>query len=603
MNSKVFDNSSTWLSRIYCCFALVIIGVLIYGNHLHNTFQFDSVPYIQNNLNLKNPESILNLEFWVSDFFSRGLLSISMAFNAYLDGLRPFGYHVFNLSLHILNAILIFCVSQKALINFKNQVRADGNNVAISFFVAVIFLVHPIQTESVVYIISRSEIFASTFYLLGFLLFQVCLDSNTKRQPLKRYVLPIAIVFLVVAGFSVKQTLATFPLIIFLYYIAVCPLDAPIIKNLLKWKWLIIASVSIFLGLLFYKLLSDETFLIGPSNPDEMVGRASYILSQPAVVVFYYLKKILFPVNLNIDPDIEVVTQLFSVSFIAGIASIALMFYIFWKQEAWRFYLFFLAWYFIVLSPSSSIITLHDLAAEHRVYLALPGVVFVLVLGVFQCVKSISDFKIIDKSVLGILILCEFTLLLGILSIERNQIWKTELSLWQDTYEKSPDKVRPLINLARAHSIEGNNKDAVRFYEESLAKGDGIFVTHYNLGELYLKDDRVEDAIVRFQTALQLDPKIPETYAKLGEIYLAQKKWKLADAYFKKCIEIESRFPHVFKNLGILHFYHLKNLKESLLYFSRSLALDPNQKEAGEIRKLLDLYQGGKLNSLPKEAS
>ena len=173
MNSKFIDNHSTWLSKIYCCFALVIMGILVFGNHLHNAFQFDSVPYIQNNLNLENPESILNLKFWASGFFSRGLLSISMAFNAYLDGLRPFGYHVLNLSLHIFNAILIFCIFQKVLINFKNQIQTGGNNVAISFFAAAIFLVHPIQTESVVYIISRSEIFASTFYLLGFLLFQI----------------------------------------------------------------------------------------------------------------------------------------------------------------------------------------------------------------------------------------------------------------------------------------------------------------------------------------------------------------------------------------------------------------------------------------------
>ena len=91
---------------------------------------------------------------------------------------------------------------------------------------------------------------------------------------------------------------------------------------------------------------------------------------------------------------------------------------------------------------------------------------------------------------------------------------------------------------------------------------------------------------------MHLKPKIPETYAKLGEIYLKQKNWKLADFYFKKCIEIDSRFPEVFKNLGILHFYHLKNVKESLLYFSKSLALAPNQKDAEEIRKIISLYQG-----------
>ncbi|MFT4578536.1 MAG: tetratricopeptide (TPR) repeat protein [Nitrospinales bacterium] len=579
MISKFTDPPSTQAQKLYCCMALALVGILVYGNHLQNTFQFDSVAYIKNSLSLKNPESMLTLQFWMAGFFSRGLLSISMALNAHLDELHPFGYHILNLALHIFNAILIFHIFKKALLHFKNKI--GGNDTAISFFAATIFLVHPIQTESVIYIISRSEVLASTFYLLGFFLFQICLDLDKRNSLLNKSILPLVILLLAVIGFSVKQTLATFPLIIFLYYISVCPLDSPVIKFLLNWKWPILTAVLIFSSLLLYKLLSDETFLIGPSNPLEMVGREKYMLSQPAVIVFYYLHKILFPINLNVDPDIEVVTHLFSFSFIASMTMIAFIAYYFSKQKAWRFYIFFLSWFFIILSPSSSIVTLHDLAAEHRVYLALPGVIFIFSYGLFDILKN-------QKS--GILILCGLTLFLGALNIERNMTWKNELSLWQDTYKKSPGKLRPLINLARAHSIEGNSEDAVQYYEEALLKGSGVFVIQYNLGELYLKKGRVEEAILRFESALQLKPEIPESYAKLGEIYLSQKKWKLADIYFKKCIEIDSRFSHVFKNLGVLHFYHLKNLKESLLYFSRSLALDPNQIEANEIKKLLQQY-------------
>ena len=594
---------NSWSSKIYSCTSLALLGVLVFGNHLHNTFQFDSVAHIKNNLLLKDPESILNLNFWITQFFARGLLSISMATNAYFDGLRPFGYHVFNLSLHILNSILVFFIFQKALVRFKDQTQSSGKNISISFFAAAIFLIHPIQTESVIYIISRSEILASTFYLFTFLLFQIYLELNTQQKLLKKTFFLILIVFLPVVGFSVKQTLATFPLIIFLYYIATCPIDAPIIKTLYKWRKLLITVILIFLSLLFYKLLNDETFLIGPSNPDQMVGRVEYMLSQPAVIVFYYLKKIFFPINLNIDPDIEVVTHVFSFGFISGIGSIAFMIFYFYKQEAWRFYLFFLAWFFIILSPSSSIVTLHDLAAEHRVYLALPGVIFILLYGIFCFLKNQKNFRVGDKSVYRLLILFQVILLFGVLSIERNKVWRTELSFWQDSHRKSPKKIRPLINLARAHSIEGNNEVAIRYYEESLLKAPGVFVPNYNLGELYLKENRMEDAIIQFKTALQLKPDIPETYSKLGEIYLKQKKWVLADNYFKKCIEIDNRFPHVFKNLGILHFYHFKNLKESLLYFSRSLTLDPNQKDAQEIRKLISIYQRKNLNFPSQQGS
>jgi protein O-mannosyl-transferase len=579
MISKFIDLPSTRSEKVYCSMALALIGIFVYGNHLHNTFQFDSVAYIKNNLSLKNPESMLTLEFWASEFFARGLLSISMALNAHLDEMRPFGYHVLNLALHIFNAILVFYIFKKALLHFKNSI--GKNDAAISFFAATIFLVHPIQTESIIYIISRSEVLASTFYLLGFLLFQTCLELHNRHSLLKKLILPLVILILILVGFSVKQTLATFPLIIFLYYISVCPLYSPMLKFILNWKWQILTAVLLFLSLLLYKLLSDETFLIGPSRPDQMVGREKYMLSQPAVVIFYYLKKILFPINLNVDPDVEVVTHLFSFSFISSIMMIAFIAYYLWKQEAWRFYIFSLSWFLIILSPSSSIVTLHDLAAEHRVYLALPGVIFILSYGLFDILKN-------QKS--SILILCGMTLFLGALNIERNKAWKSELSLWRDTYEKSPGKLRPLINLARAHSIEGNIEDALRYYEEALSKGSGVFVVQYNLGELYLKKGRVEEAILRFESALQLKPETPETYAKLGEIYLARKNWKLADIYFKKCIEIDSRFSQVFKNLGVLHFYHLKNLKESLLYFSRSLALDPNQTQAKEIMKLLQQY-------------
>ena len=285
------------LSKIYSCFSLILLGVLVFGNHLYNNFQFDSVTYIKNNLLLKDPKSILNLNFWITGFFSRGLLFISMAINAYFDGLRPYGYHVINLFLHILNSILVFYIFQKALLHFRHQNQSSENNISISFFAAAIFLIHPIQTESVIYIISRSEILASTFYLFAFFLFQFYLESKTPHRALKKTLLFILIIFLVVVGFSVKQTLATFPVILFLYYISTCPLDAPIIKIIYTKRKLLLSGITIFLSILFYKLLNDETFLIGPSNPEDMVGRAKYMLSQPAVIVFYYLKRYFSPLT------------------------------------------------------------------------------------------------------------------------------------------------------------------------------------------------------------------------------------------------------------------------------------------------------------------
>ena len=578
-NSKF---SQALLSQLGYCLLISLLGVLFFSNHLNNPFQFDSVAYIVNNANLKNPETLLSFEFWKKEFLARGLLRISLALNAYLDDFRPFGYHIFNLAFHILNALLLFFVLEKSLRRFGMEAVVWGSKRirSVSFFSAVFFLCHPIQTESVIYIMSRSEVIASTFYLAGFLLFQQLLErSSTSHLQYGLYFLSIFLIALV--GFSVKQIVATLPAIMILYYLCSCPDHSPALQFLKKWRWAITGIIAGVAGFLFYKLLTDETFLIGPSRPEEMVGRAKYMLSQPSVIVFYYLKMLLFPMNLNIDPDIAVVTSLLSWNFLLPMFCIAFLLLCSLKVFKTRFVFFFLCWFFIILSPSSSIVTLHDLAAEHRTYLASAGIFILFACGVAEVTCRWGETRPLNIT----LIFCVFAL--GIMTMKRNAVWQSELSLWQDTHQKSPHKLRPLINLARAHSLEGNSEKAIQYYQESLVKGPGVFATNYNLGALYLEKGLVTDALRHFQLASRIEPEIPEPFAKLGEIYLSQKNFKLADSYFKRAVELNPRSSKVFKNLGVVNFYHLNRPKQGLAYFTRSLNLDPGQPEADKIRELL----------------
>ena len=578
-NSKF---SQALLSQLGYCLLISLLGVLFFSNHLNNPFQFDSVAYIVNNANLKNPETLLSFEFWKKEFLARGLLRISLALNAYLDDFRPFGYHIFNLAFHILNALLLFFVLEKSLRRFGMEAVAWGSKRirSVSFFSAVFFLCHPIHTESVIYIMSRSEVIASTFYLAGFLLFQQLLErSSTSHLQYGLYFLSIFLIALV--GFSVKQIVATLPSIMILYYLCSCPDHSPALQFLKKWRWAITGIIAGVAGFLFYKLLTDETFLIGPSRPEEMVGRAKYMLSQPSVIVFYYLKMLLFPMNLNIDSDIAVVTSLLSWNFLLPMFCIAFLLLCSLKVFKTRFVFFFLCWFFIILSPSSSIVTLHDLAAEHRTYLASAGIFILFACGVAEVTCRWGETRPLNIT----LIFCVFAL--GIMTMKRNAVWQSELSLWQDTHQKSPHKLRPLINLARAHSLEGNSEKAIQYYQESLVKGPGVFATNYNLGALYLEKGLVTDALRHFQLASRIEPEIPEPFAKLGEIYLSQKNFKLADSYFKRAVELNPRSSKVFKNLGVVNFYHLNRPKQGLAYFTRSLNLDPGQPEADKIRELL----------------
>lgn len=564
-----------------CCLLIVFLGIIIYGNHLKNSFQFDSVPYIVSNQNLKAPLEMLTLDFWARGMFSRSLVQMSLAVNAYLGQMRPFGYHLFNLTAHIFNAILLLFITEKICRSLLRQsMTGSVDNIRmISLFTAILFLCHPLATESVVYIMSRSEVLSATFYLGGFYLFQSCTDRRRVGSPAIKYawVLPLLVLFFLI-GFSVKQTLITLPAVLLLYSLLGCDAQSRPIRFLKRWRWVIGGIVFLAGVLLLRKLLNEETFLIGPSNPEEMVGRKNYMLSQPSVLIFYYLKLLLFPFNLNIDPDIPVVADLFSLRFLVPLAGIVALIALTVRTKGSRIYFFCVSWYFILLSPSSSIVTLHDLAAEHRTYLAAYGFYLLLVLGLFQLRAKRS-------TVFFLLIV--LTVSLGMTTINRNLVWRSELTLWEDTRRKSPRIVRPLINLGRAHGEAGETEKAIYYYEKSLEKAPAVFVPNYNLGDLYLAKGRVEEALRLFHRAQQLDPGVPEVHGKLGEIYLDQEQFQLAEHYFKKAVELNPKYPSALRNLGILSYFHLNQPDQGIAYFSRSLTLDPDQPQAEEIRKLI----------------
>ena len=262
MKTPIKSLSQQYRNHIQYCIFIVVLGSLIYGNHLKNPFQFDTVAYITNQHRLDNIEGQLNIEFFKKQFSQRGLLQISVALNAHLDGFRPFGYHLVNLIFHLINSLMLYFITFRAWHYFRlGRYHPQEYEIrSISLFTAMLFLLHPIQTESVVYIMSRSEVLAATFYFTAFLLFQSCFDGgNPPKKGLKifvSFIIPIAFIL----GFSVKQTVITLPMILLLYFLFGKQSDSFIIQLIKKWKWEIGLIFLIGLLLLFRKLVTDESF-------------------------------------------------------------------------------------------------------------------------------------------------------------------------------------------------------------------------------------------------------------------------------------------------------------------------------------------------------
>jgi protein O-mannosyl-transferase len=571
------------------CVLILILGSIVYGNHLQNPFQFDTVSYIINQHRLDNINEQLTLNYLKKDFLHRSLLQISIAFNAKLDGYRTFSYHLINLVLHFINSLLVYFVTLKTWFYLKsNNYKYQETEIHFAaLFTAILFLIHPIQTESVIYIMSRSEVFAGTFYLSSFLLFQVYLAKDRPIRATYKSIIFLIITGLFILGFSVKQTLITFPLMLILYFLFGQPSEAPSIRWINKQKWKIGLILLVGVTLLFHRLLTDELFLIGESTAGEDIGRLNYMLTQPSVIFYYYLKILLFPINLNIDPDIALVTKWWSWKFITALIGLAGLIYFLFRGKEKRLLLYFISWFLIVLSPSSSIITLSDLAAEHRTYLASYSFYAVITFFIYK-VTHMPFISNPTKSRNILLMLSIFIIaIFSILTIQRNQIWAGEVSLWADTLKKSPKKIRPVINIAQAYTKVGKFDLAIEYYEKALALNPNVFATNYNLGNLYYEKGREKDALRLLNRANFIRPKTPETHGLLGEIYLERKQIELAEFHLKLAVEIKPNYALAMRNLGIIYYFHLKKPEEAAVYFSRTLSIDPNQKEADNIRFLV----------------
>ncbi len=587
--NKIFQNGFLPLeirSKTKICCALALLAIILFGNHLHNSLQFDSVLYVKNGVNTQNLEKIINWEFISKEYPSRGLTRITIAINAILDNVNPFGYHLFNLTVHTLNTILVFFITLEAFRYFcsSNQKNEKSKAHFVGFLASVGFLCHPIQTESVVYIVSRSGLLAATIYLTGFLFFQRFLNNQKHKKILSWVGITLLIAVFAIIGFGFKQSVITLPAIAFLYWLFGLPSDSKSIQTLKKFQWPICGFAIIFLSILMWKLITDEAFLIGPSTAGEDIGRLNYMLSQPIVVIFYYLKLFFFPFNLNIDPDIPFGT--FSLKLLTAIALILVPLWTLFINKSLRIYFFGLSWFYIVISPSSSIITLLDLAAEHRVYLGIFGLFFITAILGSQFVHKFTDPTVRFRRKL-LLFFC--IIFLCLTTIKRNSIWITEETLWMDTLKKSPNKTRAWINLGRAKTIAGRPQKAIYYYENAIKLDPNFFQTQFNLGSLYYQQRRFQEALASFIRASILAPELPEPVGRIGEAYLALKNYKMANDFLKRAVEIDPNYATAFRNLGVVNYYYLKNKREGLIYFKRSLDLNPKQPGIDQVIMLLKL--------------
>ena len=361
--------------HLLAIFLISAIATIIYSNSFDCSFHFDDQHAIIENYAIHRFDL---KEIFVSS--NRPILDITLAVNYYFGKLNVFGYHLVNLLLHISNGIMLyFIIFQTA--NLPSMKEKYGQRAyRIALYASLIFIAHPIQTQAVTYIISRSSVLATTFYLLTFVLFIKALRSSLFAL---RFLLLAAAFLACCLGMGTKPIVATLPLMLLIYdFFFLSDGDFKGLKRryLFHLAMFSTMAVTIYLSASGLQNFVSFDYAKGVQMPfGEPVTSFQYFMTQLHVIP-YYIKLLFIPTNLNLDYSwsitrhLDLTTVIFFI-LLSSIASISI-----WTYRKARLVSFGITWFFVTLSVTSSFVVIYDVIFEHRLY--LPSIGFALLIAV-----------------------------------------------------------------------------------------------------------------------------------------------------------------------------------------------------------------------------
>ena len=548
---------------------LAVAVIFIYAEALSGPFIFDD----RNNIR-ENPHIRISQITWSgltsaavdSPSHHRPVANISFALNYYMHGYNVVGFHAVNIIIHIISGILLYFLVQTTFRTPALQSRYERYKW-ISFFSAAIWLFHPLQTQSVSYIVQRMNSLAAMFYILSFLCYA---QLRVHPQDRRKWALLSGCILAGMLALGTKENAATLPLFLLLY-------EWYFFRDL-SLKWLK-EHLALLAGLLLLTAIVALVFLgihpldkIWAGYAFRNFTPAQRLLTEMRVVIFYI--SLFFwphPSRLNLDHDFALshsltdpITTLFSMLAIVVLLVLAVV-----TAKNQRLISFGILWFLGNLVIESSIFGL-EIIFEHRLY--LPSMMFSLVVVVLV-------YRWVRPAWLKPLILCTLTIVAALWTYERNEVWGDRIAIWQDCIKKSPHKARPYNNLGAALADAGQYDKAIEQYHKALQINPYYPNAYTNLGFALAKQGKVEQSITQFLKALELKPRDYETLSNLGVALLMQNRQAEALEYLSEAVALNPYFAKAHNNLGVA-LNRLGRAQDAIDQYSIALQLDPDYAEA-----------------------
>ena len=584
-----------------------LVGAILaaYHNSFTGPFVFDDGPAILGNTTIRHLGAIGEVLSPPREngqtVGGRPIVNLSLAINYALGGTDVRGYHVFNLIVHTLVALLLFGVVRRTLLQPALRKRFGPSATPLALAVALLWAVHPLLTESVTYVVQRAESLMGLFYLLTFYCF---LRAAETAKPANWYGLSF---LACLAGMATKEVMVSAPLLVLFY-------DRTFVSGSWRAAW---AKRKVFYGSLWATWLLLGWLVLGADNRGGTAGLGqgdsvwTYALTQTRAIVLY-LRLALWPQGQVFDYGTDAIEHLadalpfaLAVGLLLAIAAVAL-----WRRPVAGFCG---AWFFAILAPSSSIVPIPvQPVAEHRMYLPLAAVVALAVVSLYSCWRR------------GCWFVCAaLALVLGVLTVARNEDYLNPHSIWADTVAKRPANTRAqcyygdtlaakgefaealvhyeeAIRLDRPATVRGDRNifgdlmvnsgnvlralgreaEAVQRYEDALRVDPELAAAHFNLGGVDLRANRLPQAVERFERTLKIDPKYVAAHTSLGSALLLEGRTASALTHYETALRLDPT-AKAYMNLGIALFF-VRQLPEAVAELEHAVRLDPELAQAQE---------------------
>ena len=560
--------------------AMVVLAGSIYGNALHAPFQFDDRENISK---VRTFDHIRRALEQPTLYKHRLVPYVTLAVDYRLWGNSTFGYHLFNVIVHVLNAFLVYLIAIRVLAcggTRKDREGAAGGEDEVcpagssshlgslslsgprdeqsrhilGLMVGLLFLAHPLQTNAVTYIVQRMVALVTLFYLGSFYAFVRAHPVDGKTGALsKGLLLLVSVVSFCLALWS-KEIAVTLPGMIVVYYVLFVMENRR--RALLKGV-LHLAPVILLLGVIGYSYLYHQMGTL-PAWSEPSGGHdwgMKHSLYTQVYVVVEYLKLLAFPLPrlMNVDHDIPVAQTFWQIStFGSALILIGVLLAGLWLVRRSKVMAFGIFWFFIALIPSSSVWPIWDRMVEYRTY--LPGFGFHLVLG--MAMYLIGGLVVAQTGARKGWIwapLAAIVIMYAAGTIERNKVFNDVYGLWKDAVAKSPDKWRPHNNLADMYEQVGRHEEAIREYHAILELNPNVMRAHYGLGNVYRAMGKPERAISAYTRAIAVDSTFALAHNNLGIVYYESGRPELAEEEYSQAVTCEPEFVNPYNNLAVIY--------------------------------------------------